>query len=123
MPHQFIEAVDLPYVEIIHDGRITKDDIKNCRQKIQTIINSGDPIYVLCDLFKAEFKATIADMYYGPESFTNMKLSKSSRIAILLTENHISWREIKFLETVSTNRGWRLQIFTDKEKAIDWLTL
>lgn len=121
MSHLIIEDRDLRHIEIIHKGKLTREEVKDCKNKILNLVESNNSIFILCDLMLADFKASISDMYYGPENFSKMKFSKSSRFAILLPGNHQSWREVKFLETVSINRGWRLKLFSNKETAIEWL--
>ena len=63
--------------------------------------------------------AKVMGAYDRPIKYQEFGLDRSAKLAILLREID---DDIKFYETVCNNRGWRAQLFTDYDAAVDWLT-
>jgi hypothetical protein len=55
------------------------------------------------------------------EIHEEMKLTRTSSIAVVTPKSKEGIRFTKFYETVCVNRGWDVKIFDEREDAIEWL--
>jgi hypothetical protein len=46
------------------------------------------------------------------------KVSKSSKLAVILPT---AIETLQFYKTVGINRGWMVELFSERQEAIDWL--
>ena len=56
---------------------------------------------------------------YHPEKFPELNAPRNLRIAEVFSEKHV--KDFSILETVSHNRGYWVSVFSDVEKALQWL--
>jgi len=77
-----------------------------------------------CDRFLSDFReaevgfVTTLDTYEFPETLDSQGLKRTMKRAIVTNEITDSYR---FYETVLTNRGYNTKVFTDYDKALEWL--
>jgi hypothetical protein len=72
----------------------------------------------LNDLRKANIKLSIVDLYYMPEMVILEELDRTWKRAVVVKEN---MEKVDFYETTAHNRGLRVKVFNDINKAIEWL--
>lgn len=73
---------------------------------------------LLNDLRSAKITPSALEIYTMPRSVAKSKEAIRCKRALVVSG---SLKDYHFLETVSTNLGQQLKIFTDPDTAIDWL--
>ena len=76
-----------------------------------------------CEAFMSDFRDTVlrtstVDIYYTPKAYEEAGLVNYHRRAFVIRNQQ---GDYDFLETVLRNAGWNVKMFTDADKAIDWL--
>ena len=66
-------------------------------------------------------KVGTLDIYYMPEAFDNLGVSREYKVAIVLAVATEDVKAFKFYETRAANVGYRHRLFTDLNVALDWL--
>lgn len=77
-----------------------------------------DTQLLLVDVTNAKLEASTTDIYYLPSQLVNLGLTPGHRQALVVSQDR---RDHDFMETVSNNRGLRIKVFEDSEKAKSWL--
>ena len=75
---------------------------------------------ILFDVRQSILEGSMIDFYRSVESHTG-RLSRSVKVAVVLSPKGAAMPEVKFALTVALNRSVPLQIFTEIEVARDWL--
>ena len=73
---------------------------------------------VLIDETELEYKLSTIDTYALAE-FLSLQLPRLGRAALVCDER--SLKDAQFFETVVSNRGLQINVFTSKEEARDWI--
>jgi hypothetical protein len=66
------------------------------------------------------FTVSTVDVYERPGQLRALGFGPTFRVADVVPDAHA--QDFVFLETVAINRGIRLEIFSDREAALSWLT-
>jgi len=70
-----------------------------------------------------DFVASIIDVFdLCAKQYDNEKLNRQSQIAVILPTSVEGREAAHFYETVCTNRGWSVRLFSERQSAINWLT-
>ncbi len=85
---------------------------------IQKEKSAHDCKLILNDMREAELNLATVDIYYLPGMLDAAGLDRSWKRAIIATNQLEDYR---FFETVARNRGYQVRVFTEKNKAMNWL--
>jgi hypothetical protein len=77
-----------------------------------------DQTKILIDHRDAIIKFKTMEIFNLPQSYRQSELSQRFRVALVFKQ--ISSDE-QFYETVCVNRGYKISVFTDYDKAMNWL--
>jgi hypothetical protein len=75
----------------------------------------------LVDARSANPGLSLFHVFSFPELYDSLKLSRSSRIALLPPQSKRGMDMADFFETVCSNRGWTVKFFSAREQAVNWL--
>ena len=67
-------------------------------------------------------KVGTVDIYYMPEAFENLGVTREYKVAMVLADAAKDDEGFKFYETRAANLGYNHRLFTDPDTALDWLT-
>lgn len=82
--------------------------------------NKQSELY-LADCTRMENIANVFEIFDLPDFYARINIPRSIKIAVLLSDNAVTNEDLKFYETISTNRGWQVKLFSDQDSAIVWL--
>jgi hypothetical protein len=67
-------------------------------------------------------KSTTLDVIRIPDTiYFDKNMVSTSRIAVVVPKEPESHWITEFYENAAVNRGWHVQVFEDRESALDWL--
>jgi len=73
----------------------------------------------LVDYRQADLRLGLIDLYERPSTYEVAGMPRSARIAILFAPGT---KDTEFIETVTSNRGYAVKVFADRDEAAAWLT-
>ncbi len=76
---------------------------------------------LLIDTRASVAKLSILDVYRMPKLFKSLGLQRDSRVALLFSDASPERRTFSFVGTVSRNQGFNVNLFRDRDEAVDWL--
>lgn len=75
----------------------------------------------LTDNRNITFDLSTIDIYDLPKTFMKQGLELWSRVAVIVSSKSRKNEDFSFFETVSHNMGYNVRLFTNKDKALEWL--
>ena len=122
MPWSVKPYPELGLIETVYSGRITDDDIKASTMKAIAVSNESGIGKFLSDLTDVEtHDLSTLKLYEQPEHWKGLRAKGKNRLALIVPDSKEIINAAAFYETVSRNRGWNVQIFSERQEAIDWL--
>lgn len=112
----------LHIIEGVFTGRTTESDLKESTTKAIALSKEQGKVNFLIDATELELTTSIFDLYdlpatqYGAEN-----LNHQSRLALVLPKLLEEKVNVQFYKTTCVNRGWFVQLFPNRDKAIKWL--
>ena len=99
-------------------GDIDMVVIKKMAAELESIVEARDCLKFLNDCRESIVPESIIDLFEIPKLVGEARLNGNCKCAIVVKDIRDQW---EFLETISTNRGQRIRIFTDFDEAHAWL--
>jgi hypothetical protein len=100
-------------------GDITIRFLRDYKAEVLRKAQKHDCMCVLNDFRNMELEMTIGEIYEWQNIVMIEGLDRKWRRAIVAKEQYMD--DIKFYETASENRGYRVKVFTEFDDAINWL--
>jgi len=119
MPYTIVANDSLQIIEISYRGTITGEDLQ--KAAIERIAASKSNSYYRClaNLSGSTLSASLLNIHNLPEvQFEEEAMNIETKIAIL-THNENEMAE--YFASVSRNRGWKVNTFTNRTAALEWL--
>ena len=95
---------------------VSKEDVDKSISEARHILATKGIDKILVDTTKIETMPNTLAIY---DVFSTMP--GEFKIAMLVQESQATAREFSFGETVASNRGLRVKIFNEKDRALEWL--
>ena len=114
-----VTIVDGKYILVVSTGRVTNEENERTIEKIMSSYEEKGINKVLIDCSKAEELPSTFDEYKGAKKLS----SNMHRMRYALVINEKLKKEQRFFETVVKNRGGIIELFSDKQSALDWLSV
>lgn len=111
----------LNIVHIVYKGSISETETAEATKKALELATHDGQLF-LADLTEAEVLHSTIDLYNQHKLWETLGSNRKNDLAVVIKDDDAIWEQLKFFEAVSKNRGWKVQLFTDRQKAIDWLT-
>lgn len=112
---------ELNLVETILSGTVTPADLREEIVLAAALAEEHDCALFLSDFSQAKTEFSFVDVYYLPAMQDDHGLRQSIRVAVLAPSSKIGRELVHFYDTVSVNRGWITQVFSNRQEAINWL--
>jgi hypothetical protein len=106
------------YLHITDSRLIDSNSLGELLNDILTLAKESDSSKILLDLSNAPIELEVMDHHKGGVEFA--ELFVGIKVAFVFSEIKKNYR---FGETVASNRGGNLSLFTSEAEAIEWLTL
>ena len=108
------------YIEVITSGIADKDGSLDMAKAIAHTMRTNRITRVLIDHRNVvSVIGSVAEIYNRPKLFRIIGVLFRIKIAEIIKPEHLE--HFKFFETVCANRGYRISVFQEKEKALSWL--
>lgn len=121
MPYEVVYLEELGIVLIKNIGELTYENFsKQSREAIELGRMKKAELF-LSDCTKLIASASTIELYDFPEMYERLGMTRSSKIAVLISTDTAGDRDLLFYETVCRNRGWQIKVFTIKQSAMEWL--
>ena len=103
-------------IEIVSSGSLTKQDMEKTKTMIQQIRAEKAFNRVLIDTTKVKSAPDSIDIFDAIAT-----QARDFKIAIVVTPSNLMTEDMYFAETVGSNRGIIIKVFTDENEARQWL--
>jgi hypothetical protein len=115
----------LPLIETCYADAMTPDDLQAAvAETIRLAMETGHRLF-LGDCTALRQAPSASDIYAMFEAIARTGLAHEAREAMLLPEVVAPGSDVaenlRFFEDLSVNRGFRVQVFADRQAALDWL--
>lgn len=121
MPYTIKYLEDKGIVVIQNIGRISPEDFEKQSIEALELGRKKNTSLYLADSTQVAGGTTTIELLDFPDMYERIGVSKTIKLAIVIPENSIAQKNIKFLETVCLNRGWQVRIFEKNDEAVGWL--
>jgi hypothetical protein len=123
MPWSVEYDSELGIVSVCYRGRVTDGDFREATVKAIGLAKANNTNRFLIDDSQYEGGATVLGLYDLSDLYEDLQVDRTSRGALILPSSGTEpGKDARFYETVCRNRGWNVQVFQEREKAIKWLT-
>ena len=99
-------------------GKITIEQIQGLAPQVAHMLQETNCRRLLNDMSAAVIEVSPVNLYRSPQIMDESGIMRDTRRALVLPAD---FRDARFLEDVPRNRGHNLMVFTDVEKAKEWL--
>lgn len=116
------EAVaDGSYLHLIAEGPISTEEVLAQVHHGVALILEQQLLGAMVDYSAAILEMPVVDIYKMPDWFEAVALPRGTRIAVVLPADPVNMHKYTFFDDVATNRGYRVRLFWEPSRAVDWL--
>ena len=113
----------LRIVDIAFTGITSGRDLQEATTKCISLGKERGTVHFLVDTEKLELLAPLVDILDLPDKqYVAEGLDRLSRVAVVHPRSPKGQEAAQFYKTVCINRGWSVQLFPNRDEAIEWLT-
>ena len=116
MPDKVLLNEELEIIEVQSYGEVTGVDISNSIRQIVEIQRDSDIDKLLVDTTRQETLPSPIEIVKIFSAYP-----RDLKTALLVNASQATVDDVEFVETVAVNRGKRIQMHYDQEKALRWL--
>jgi hypothetical protein len=121
MPWKISIHPDGPVVETSYSGILTMDELFDAALETLSVAKAHGITLLLGDCSALEGGHSVFNLYDLADRVLATGLDHSFREAVIVPDVPESAQLVKFWETTCINRGITVQIFNDRQRALDWL--
>jgi len=119
MKWEFHYRAEPDYLEVIISGDISSEKLNRMAVERWQELQKYNCKKILFDFTRITNTLNTIEIYNRPEQSEKIGVMRTNRAAAVVPETYLN--DFKFMETVYQNRGFDLNVFTDKQQAIDFL--
>ena len=109
------------FVEVVYTGNISNEELIEAVLASVHLAREKGSFLFLADCTKMTGGHSIVDLYELISLYEKLEIPRNMREAIILPVIPEPVDKVRFYETASTNRGYTVRIFDDREQALVWL--
>lgn len=121
MPWHTIVHADVSLIETCYVGVLTPMELSTAVEETLNLVRSEKKYRLLADCMTLEGGHSLFDLYAVANMLWSSGLGHKLKEAILLPSLPEAVEAVKFWELTCVNRGVRVQLFTERQSAIEWL--
>jgi hypothetical protein len=122
MPYRIGYLEDEGIVTIENTGNVTYKEFMEQSREALELARKKNTQLCLSDCTHLVVQAYTIEVFdFFPAIYEKIGMSRTSKLAVLMSKDAVTARDMEFFETVCLNRGWLIRIFKDKGTAIEWL--
>ena len=123
MPWKVTVCAEPGFIETVYTGRITKRDSSAATVETLALANSAGVFFFLSDLTDAQLDFSTVDIFNIPTEWESADVKRGGGgLAVVVPADGSLKRDAEFYEDTCRNRGWNVRVFTDRRRAVEWLT-
>jgi hypothetical protein len=108
-------------VRVVSDGPMPLVTISQLSAEAIAAAPPGRMRKFLADDRRMLPRLSTTEIFDLPGTLEDLGLRKADRVALVYSTSSAKRSDFEFFETVARNRGFAVQLFTDPEKAREWL--
>ncbi|HVN95674.1 MAG TPA: STAS/SEC14 domain-containing protein [Syntrophorhabdaceae bacterium] len=109
-------------IEVVCNSHITAEEMVEAAHKRIALEKETGVNRTLIDVTNAQLSATTFDLLHlSQQHYKNLQASRRTRIAFVMPTAAEQHQAARFYETASRNRGWMVEVFSERQTAMDWL--
>jgi hypothetical protein len=109
------------YVEMTFSGNISPEELYEAIEISVALAHDNNIKLFLTDCTTVLGGLSIIDLYGLIPVFKRLQIGRDVKNAVIMPTIQESIKKIKFYETLCTNRGFNVKIFTKYDEALSWL--
>ena len=123
MPWAYKCIPTLQMVEVEYSGEITAHDLHESTSEFISLEKEKGLNKFLVDTTDMNLASSYIDVYDLPtKQYLEEKADRKGRVAIIPPDCAKTRDTVRFYEDVCRNRGWMVQVFSNRQEAEAWLT-
>jgi hypothetical protein len=119
MKWEFHYHNDLDYLEVIVSGTLSNDELNQMAVERWNELKKSNCKKILFNFTQITNILSTVELYHRPEQSEKIGVLRTNHTAAVVPEVYL--QDFKFMETVYQNRGFDLNVFINREEAIDYL--
>ena len=117
----------LKIIEVFYTGQITGRDLQEVTSELINLEIEKGMNRFLIDTTEMRLPPSFSliDLYDLPsKQYLEDEADRHGRVAVVfLPTSSTAKKAAEFYETVCRNRGWMVKVFSERQEAVNWLTL
>jgi hypothetical protein len=123
MPWSYEINATLQIVEVLYEGDISERELRESNSELIGLQQDKGLNRFLVDATEVKLASSLMVFYDLPtKQYIEEQADRLSRVAILPPTDPDAREAARFYETVCRNRGWLVQVFSERQEAVDWMT-
>ncbi len=121
MAWNIIVHTELGCIETFYEGKLSGPELKDAVRATFEFIKKNEIYKLLGNCTMLEGGHSIIDLFSIAKTIQDSGIAHLLKEAVLLPALTQPRKDVSFWETTGQNRGINIQLFRDREKAIQWL--
>ena len=122
MPWECKTNSDQNMIEVKYTGKVTAQDLQESTSKVIAMEKEIGIHSILSDTTEANLAASLSDLFAVPtKQYVEEDADIRGHLAIILSKSSKEMEAAKFFQIVSHIDGWCVEVFANRQSAIDWL--
>ena len=110
-------------IKVAYTGDITKHELSESASEFIALEENKGLNRFLVDTTEMLSVSSLMDVYDLPANqYVDEDADRLGRVALIPPKSSQAKEAVRFYETVCQNRGWMVQVFEERQAAIEWLT-
>jgi hypothetical protein len=109
-------------VLVIARYRINNNDARAQAAEVIRLLKRYHSDLVLADYSDAHLTASLANLYWLPDYYTELGAPQHARFALVLPRNRFNVEAYQFFQIACRNAGYNVKLFDEKVAAEAWLS-
>jgi len=106
-------------IRVATHGTIDLASLRQMLAELKAASRKHDCARYLLDHTDSDHRLGVTEIYHQPNVFSDLGFTWSDKAAIVFATEDA---DFQFFEDVACNRGYRVRVFTDVTRAMEWLT-
>lgn len=112
---------ELPIIETVYSGNLTPSELSDAIDENIRLVRLHGQTALLSDCTGLTHGHSLVDLYYAVDAVLASGMAPLLKEALLLPDLPAPADKVKFWETACLNRGLRVRIFVERQRALEWL--
>lgn len=103
-------------------GNLTYKECVSQAKEALELGRTNNTRFYLADCTHLVVQANVLEVFdFFPTLYEKIHMPRTVKLALLMSKDAVTARDMGFYETVCQNRGWQIKMLRDKSSAMKWL--